>query len=171
MNAMKQIRIEKLTLNFGAGANQDNLKKGMKLLKNLTGIEPIKTISDKRIPSWSVRPGLPVGCKITLRGQKANDLLIRLLKAKENKLLPNHFDDRGNVSFGIHEYIDVPDLTYDTSIGIIGFQVSITLKRPGFRIKERKKLKRKIGRSHLITQKDSIDFFKNTFKISVEEEQ
>ena len=38
MNAMKQIRIEKLTLNFGAGANQDNLKKGMKLLKNLTGI-------------------------------------------------------------------------------------------------------------------------------------
>jgi large subunit ribosomal protein L5 len=169
MNSMKTIRIEKLTLNVGAGTNQDTLKKGMKLLKNLTGIEPVKTISNKRIPAWGVRPGLPVGCKITLRGKENSALLKRLLASKENKLSKNCFDNEGNVSFGIHEYINVPELNYDASIGIIGFQVSITLQRPGFRIKNRRDMKRKVGKDHKITQEDSIAFFKENFNTSVEE--
>ena len=86
MNSMREIRIEKLTLNVGAGTDQEVLKKGMKLLKNLTGIEPVKTVSNKRIPAWGVRPGLPVGCKLTLRGAVIIPLVKRLLVAKENKL-------------------------------------------------------------------------------------
>ena len=139
MNIMKKIRIAKLTLNIGAGNNQDVLKKGMTLLKTLTGVEPVKTTSDKRIPGWGVRPGLPIGCKLTLRGKEATELLKRLLRAKESKLKQSCFDENGNVSFGIHEYIDVPDLNYDTEIGIMGFQACVSLSRPGFRVKYRKR--------------------------------
>lgn len=169
MSVMKQIRIEKLTLNVGAGTDQELLKKGMKLIKNLTGTEPVKTITQKRIPSWGVRPGLPIGCKLTIRNKEQIEKLItRLLKAKENKLGENNFDSYGNVSFGIHEYIDVPELNYDSSIGIIGFQVTITLTRPGYRVKSRKKTQRKIGKTHLIKKEESIAFFKDKFKIMVE---
>ncbi len=146
MNIMKEIKIEKLTLNVGAGTDQELLKKGMKLITNMTGKEPVKTISNKRIPAWGVRPGLPVGCKLTLRGPSVVPLLKRLLAAKENKLPKNCFDSEGNVSFGIHEYINVPELAYDASIGIMGFQVSVTLIRPGFRIKYRRKQTGKIGK-------------------------
>lgn len=166
---MKQIRIEKLTLNIGAGTDQDKLKKGMQLLKNMTGIDPVKTISEKRIPSWGVRPGLPVGCKITLRGKPAQELLVKLLKAKENLLKKNYFDNNGNLSFGIHEYIDVPDLNYDPQIGIMGFQLSVSLSRPGYRVKNRKKLTRKVGKSHQITQEEGIKYFEENFKIKVED--
>ena len=75
MNSMKKIGIEKITFNIGAGTDQEKLKKGIMLLKNITGVEPVKTISEKRIPSWGVRPGLPVGCKVTLRGKKAEELV------------------------------------------------------------------------------------------------
>jgi len=170
MNVMRKIRIEKLTLNMGAGVDQDHLKKGMKLLKNLTGIEPVKTVSDKRIPSWGVRPGLPIGCKLTLRGKKAEEILKRLLVAKENKLKPSCFDENGTVSFGIHEYLDVPNLEYDASIGIIGFQLSITLERPGFRIKRRRSLRRKVGKNHRIKKEDAISYFKEEFKVKLEGE-
>ena len=170
MNPMRQIKVEKVTLNVGAGNDQEVLKKGIKLLKNITGIEPVKTISDKRIPGWGVRPGLPLGCKITLRGPLAEDVLRKILKAKENKLRKSCFDPCGNVSFGIHEYIDVPDLNYDPSIGILGFQICTTLVRPGTRVKYRKNEKRKIGKTHLITQEDSMKFFNERFNVTVEEE-
>jgi len=167
-NIMRNLKIEKLTLNVGAGTNQDMLKKGVKLLTNLTGLEPIKTKSEKRIPSWGVRPGLPIGCKITIRGKKAEDIIKRLVAAKEKKLKKSSFDKNGNVSFGIHEYIDVPDLEYDAAIGIIGFQACITLTRPGYRIKNRRKLKSKIGKGHLVTQEDSIKYFQDNFGVTVE---
>ncbi len=171
MNPMKQIRIEKLTLNVGAGSDQERLKKGMKLLKNITGVEPIKTISDKRIPAWGVRPGLPLGCKITLRGEKSIvPLLKNFLASKENRLPKNCFDKHGNLSFGIHEYINVPDLAYDPSIGIMGFELSVTVTRPGYRTKKRRKLPAPVGKKHQITQKESIDFFKEKFHIIVEED-
>ncbi len=170
MDSMKQIKIEKLTLNVGAGADPDKLKKGMMLLKNMTGIEPVKTISEKRIPSWGVRLGLPVGCKITLRGKKqTQDLIKRLLKAKENMLKESCFDNYGNLSFGLHEYIDIQDLNYDPKIGIMGFQVSITLSRPGYRVKSRKKLNRKVGKKHQITKEEGIKYFKENFELKVEE--
>lgn len=167
---MQNIRIGKLTLNIGAGTDQKMLEKGTKLLKNLTGTDPVKTVSSKRIPSWGVRPGLPLGCKLTLRGKSAEELLKRLLKAKDNKLNKKCFDNNGNVSFGIHEYIDVPDLNYDSDIGIMGFQVCVSLSKPGYRIKYRKKLRRKPGKNHKISQEDGAKFFKEKFNVTMEEE-
>ncbi|MFT4343176.1 MAG: 50S ribosomal protein L5 [Candidatus Woesearchaeota archaeon] len=169
MTSMKSIKIAKMTFNVGAGKDQNVLEKGMLLLKMITGIEPIKTVSDKRIPSWGVRPGLPVGTKITIRdADKIKDLVTRLLKAKEGKLRKSCFDLAGNVSFGIHEYIDIPGVDYDPKIGIMGFQVSLTLTRPGFSI-AKKLTKRKVGKNHLISQDDAIAFMKETFGIEVTE--
>ncbi len=164
---MQQIRIEKVTFNVGAGTDQKVLDKGIKLLKNLTGVEPVKTVTSKRIPTWGLRPGLPIGCKITIRGKKAVDILKRCMVAKENKLSKTCFDNHGNVSFGIHEYINIPDLGYDPTIGIMGFQLSATLMRPGYRVKLRRKLTKKLGKSKIISQDDSIKFFEENFKISV----
>jgi large subunit ribosomal protein L5 len=168
---MKEIRIEKLTLNIGAGKEQAVLEKGITLLKNITGLSPVKTITQKRIANWGLRPGLPIGCKITFRREKAKELAKRLLLAKNNVLSKNNFDNNGNVSFGIHEYIDIPDVKYDPKIGIMGLQASLTLQRPGFRIKRRKIMKRHIPRKHGISQEESIKFMKDNFTIMIKEEQ
>lgn len=168
---MKNIRIEKVTLNIGAGKEQAVLEKGMILLKNITGVSPVKTVTQKRIAGWGLRPGLPIGCKITLRKAKAKELLSRLLAAHNNLLSKTNFDGHGNISFGIHEYIDIPNVKYDHKIGILGLQVSLTLNRPGFRIKKRKIMKRKIPRKHRINKEEAIEFMKNNFSISIKEEQ
>ena len=65
------VRIEKITLNVGAGKEQSRLDKGFLLLKELTGVTPVKTVTQKRIPTWGLRPGLPIGAKVTLRGEEA----------------------------------------------------------------------------------------------------
>lgn len=170
-HSMKQIRLVKLTLNIGAGKEQQVLERGLVLLKQITGIDPVKTITQKRIPGWGLRPGLPIGCKITLRGEPAHKIAKRLLVAKNNLLSKNNFDEEGNVSFGIKEYIDIPETKYDPKIGIMGLQASLTLERPGFRVKKRKILKRTIPRKHRISQEESIDFMKKNFNIKIKEEQ
>jgi large subunit ribosomal protein L5 len=169
MNPSRSIRIEKVTLNIGAGKEQAVLEKGIKLISMITGIQPVKTRTNKRIAAWGIRPGLPVGCKLTLRKQKAIEVIKRLLEAKENTLQDSNFDDRGNISFGVPEYIDVPNVKYDPKIGIMGFQASITLTRPGFRVKKRKIRKAKIGKKHLITKQEAIAFMKTKFNLRIGE--
>ena len=62
MNQMKKIGIEKVTLNIGAGKDQTRLEKGLVLLNAITNATPIKTITNKRLQEWGLRPGLPIGC-------------------------------------------------------------------------------------------------------------
>ncbi len=152
MNPMQNIRIEKLTLNIGAGKDPAKLEKGITLIKSITGIEPVKTVTTKRIAEWGLRPGLPIGCKITLRKKPAHELFIRLLKAKDNKIKHNSIDDKGNISFGIHEYIDIPGVAYNPAIGVIGLQACLTLEKPGYRIK-RRKIRQKKYQKHTQSQK------------------
>jgi large subunit ribosomal protein L5 len=156
-NPMKNIRISKLTLNIGVGKNEDMLKKGLKLLQKLSPLAPVKTITSKRIPGWGLRPGLAIGCKVTVR-KNAEELLKRLLVAKENVLSEGNFDDYGNVSFGIPEYIDIEGIEYDPELKIMGLEVAVTLERPGFRIKKRKIKPAAVGKAHLITRDDAIAF-------------
>jgi len=167
MNSMRQISIEKVTLNIGAGKDQAKLEKGMKLIGNITGYTPIKTFTKKRIQEWGLRPGLPIGCKLTLRKEKAMEILKRLLEAKDNVLQISNLDNEGNISFGIKEYIDVPGVKYDPDIGIMGFQVCITLKRKGFRIKHRALRKHIIPKRHRIKKEEAIDFMRNTFNLKI----
>lgn len=167
----KQIKMEKLTLNIGAGKNTALLEKGVKLLKTISSVDPVKTITQKRIPGWGLRPGLPIGCKVTLRKKAAEEVLKKLLVAKNFVLKESQFDDNGNVAFGIHEYIDIPSVKYDPDIGIIGLEVCITLERPGFRIKKRKIQQKKIPNRHKITKQDAIEYMKNAFSVKVGEEE
>lgn len=166
MNEMRNIRVEKITLNVGAGKDPGRLEKGIKLLQNLTEIKPIKTVTKKRIPTWGLRPGLPIGCKLTLRKKKATEILKRLVQAKNNRLKESQVDGEGNLAFGIHEYIDVPGASYDPEIGIMGFEVCVTLERKGFRIKRRRLIRKKIPRTHKISKKEAMEFMKEEFKVS-----
>ena len=170
-NPMKTIRIEKLTLNVGAGKDAKVLEKGTKLLKALTGINPIRTKTTKRLQAWGLRPGLPVGCKITIRDpDKIKELLPRLLDAKDKTLRTKMFDDLGNISFGIPECIDITDYKYEPEIGIMGLQVSVTLLRPGYRVVRRRLHSSKMKNTHHIKRVDAIDFMKKNYDIKILEE-
>ena len=157
-------------MNIGAGKDANKLEKGMKLLKLLTGIEPIKTFTTKRIPGWSLRPGLPIGCKITLRGEKAREILKQLLEANDFLLKDKQFDNNGNVAFGIKEYIDIPNIKYDPEISIMGFEICVTLERPGYRVKKRRNLKSKIGKMHKVNKEEAISFMQENFNIKLNQE-
>ena len=167
MNTMKQIRVVKVTLNIGIGQAGDNLDKAIKLLNKISNKKPIQTKTQKRIPTWGLRPGLPIGGKVTLRNKEAEKILKRLLSAVENRLNPRSFDNEGNFSFGIKEYLDIPEVEYDPSIGIIGLEVSVTLERPGFRIKRRKVKTKKIPIRNKITKEEAIKFIQEKFKVKI----
>ena len=169
MNAMKQISVEKVTLNIGAGKDQARLEKGIKLINSIAGHNPVRTFAKKRIQEWGLRPGLPIGCKLTLRKKEALELLKRLFEAKDNTLQVSNLDNEGNISFGINEYIDIPGVKYDPDIGIMGLQVCITLKRSGFRVKSRALKRHAIPRKHRVKREDAIDFMKNMFNLKVGE--
>lgn len=169
MNEMTKIRIEKITLNIGVGEAGDKLNKATKLLEGITGVKSVQTKTMKRIPSWGLRPNLPIGTKVTLRGKKAEEILSRLFKAVDNKISPRKFDANGNFSFGVKEYLDIPGVEYDPNIGVIGLEVAVTLEKPGYRIKKRKLNQSKIGRKHLITKEEAKDFIKNKFSVIIAE--
>ena len=167
MNKMKEIKVAKVTLNIGAGKDQNLLKKGVKLLGAISNAKPIETITNKRIPGWGIRPGLPIGCKVTLRKKKALELLQNLLKAKESRLNNKQFDENGNIAFGIAEYIDIPGVKYDPDIGVLGLEICVTLERAGYRIKRRKICKKKVHKNHKIKKDEAIEFMENKFGVKV----
>jgi len=166
---MREIKIEKVTLNMGTGEPGEKLDKAVKLLKSISGENPVKTVTQKRIPTWKIRPGLNIGTKVTLRKEKAQKMLKRLLQAKNNQLKESNFDENGNFAFGIKEYLDIPEAKYDAEIGIIGLEVAVTLQRPGFRIKRRMVKPKKIPKKHRITKQEAIEFMKKNYGIEVEQ--
>lgn len=166
-NPMREIKIEKVTLNIGAGQPGDKLDKAMKLLKGISDMKPIQTKTMKRIPTWGLRPNLAIGCKVTVRGKKSEELLSKLLKAVDNNLDQAKFDSSGNFSFGIKEYIDIPEVNYDPDIGIIGLEIAVTLERAGYRIKKRKINKSSIAAKHRVNREDAMQFMENKFKVNI----
>ncbi|MBI2662510.1 50S ribosomal protein L5 [Candidatus Woesearchaeota archaeon] len=164
-NPMREIKIAKVTLNVGAGKSEDLMKRGLKLLGILAlGCTPVKTTTKRRIPGWGLRPGLAIGCKVTVR-KDAEKLLKRLLAAKENKLKVSNFDNSGNLSFGIPEYIDIEGVKYDPELKIMGLEVAVTLERFGYRVKKRRIKQTSIGKKQQITKQEAMAFIK---KLGVE---
>jgi large subunit ribosomal protein L5 len=166
-NPMNEVRVEKVTINVGCGRDIALLEKAYKLLEKLTGQKPIKTLSKKRIPTWNLRPGVPIGVKVTIRRKKrAEELLKNLLVGIDNKLKVKSFDDNGNFSFGIPEYISVPNLEYDHDLGLFGFEVCVTLEKKGFRVK-RRRLKSFNPVKRKISKDVSINFVKNKYGVQI----
>ncbi|MFH0752178.1 MAG: 50S ribosomal protein L5 [archaeon] len=170
MTNMKDIKVEKVTLNIGTGKPGPELEKALKLLNKITGKKPCETKTKKRIPTWGVRPGLVIGCKVTVRGKEAEALLERLFLATDHKLDPRKLDSTGNLSFGIKEYLDIPGTEYDISIGIIGLDAAVTLTRAGYSIKRRKLKSKSIGKKHRITKEEARAFLEEKFKVKFGEQ-
>ncbi len=167
MNPMREIRIEKVTLNMGVGGSGDKLANAERVLGNITGRKPTRTHTKQTIREWGVKQGEPIGCKVTLRGEDAVKTLKRLFDAVERRLYKGCFDDRGNFAFGVKEHIDIPGVSYDPEIGVLGMDVCVTLCRPGYRIRCRKRLARPIPKSHRITKEEAINFVVEKFKVQV----
>ncbi len=167
-NPMRDVVVDKVTLNIGVGKAGAELENAKTLLERLSGGKAIETKAKVRNPVFHIKKGDPIGAKTTLRGPTAIEFVKKALHTKENRLFSRCFDKRGNFSFGVAEYIEFPGAKYDPQIGIIGFDVCITLKRRGgWRIKERRRASAKIGGSHLLGKEDGIEFAKKTFGVQI----
>jgi len=166
MNPMRRIEIDKVTLNVGCGGDLEKIERAKKLLEMITGKTPTITKS-KRRSTFGIAKGKPVGAMVTLRGKEAEEFLRRALHAVENKLKSSQFDAEGNFSFGIKEYIHIQGVKYSHQVGMLGLDVCVTLKRPGFRIKYRKIQKRKIPKKHRINKKEAMEWVKNKFGVEI----
>ena len=166
-NLMKKISLAKVVLNMGVGKSGEPIEIGKKTLVQITGKKPNARKAKKAHRDWGVRKGEPIGIAVTVRGNDATELLKRLLAAKDNQIKERVFDNEGNFSFGITEYIDIPEIKYDPNIGIIGLEVSVSLARPGFNIKLRSRRKAKVGKNHRITKNDAIKFLTEEFEVKI----
>ncbi len=160
MNAMREVLIDKVVINIGIGESGERQKKALKLLEEITGKTPTSTYAKKTIRNFGIRKGEAIGAKVTLRGEDAFEFLKKALTVNENKLSFRQIGD-GYFSFGIHEHIDLPGVDYDPDMGIFGMDVSVSLKRRGYRVARRKIAKSKIGRNHRVTKEDTVEFLKS----------
>ena len=165
---MREIFVGKVVVNMGVGESGEELEKARKILEQITNAKAVKTRAKVKQPKWNIRPGLEIGVKTTLRGKKAIEFLKNALLAKDNTLSKKNIDERGNFGFGVREHIELPKTKYDPKLGIKGFDVLVSLERPGYRVKRRKHCKKKIGRKHVISRKEAIEFVKEKFGVSVE---
>lgn len=167
VNAMRELRLEKVTVNVCVGNDKQGMVKAEKLLKKLTNKTPVKNTAKKRLATWQIRPGLPIGYKVTLRREDAKNFLKWILDSKGKKFNSKSIDKNGNFSIGFHEYLDLSGMKYDADIGIMGFELMATFTRPGFRIKSRRLVSSKVPLRHRVTSEEVVDFMKENFGVEV----
>ena len=131
---MEVPRIQKITVNIGVGkATQDRkiLDNAFGDLTKITGQKPVLTKAKKSIANFKVRAGYPIGCMVTLRGQRMYEFLDRLVsiaipRIRDFRGVSNRsFDGRGNYSLGIKEQIIFPEIEYDKIDALRGMNVAI----------------------------------------------
>ena len=160
-------RIEKVTINIGVGEAGERLNKAESVLKSLTAHKPIVTLSKTTSKDWAIRKDMPIGCKVTLRGNVANEFLKEALTTRENKIADYSFDNEGNVSFGIPDHTVFKNQKYDPNIGIFGMDISVTIERPGYRVKRRRIAKRVIPHKHRVTKDETMRYISEKFNVEV----
>ena len=133
-NIMAVPELTKVVINMGVGEAANDKKHLESALENLTvisGQKPIITKARQSVASFKIREGWPLGCKVTLRGNKMYDFIERLIKIAIPRerdfrgLNPKSFDQQGNYSFGIKEQIIFPEINYDNIDNIRGMDVCI----------------------------------------------
>ena len=169
MADMREIRVEKVVVNVGVGEAGEKLVKAQKVLELVTKQKSVQTLSHQAVRDWGVRRNMPIGTRVTLRGEGAESFLKSALDIRNNRLPGYSFDARGNVSFGIQDYTDFPGMKYDPEIGVFGMDVSVSLQRPGWRVARRAIQARRIPRSHRVSRSEGIEFMKVHFKVEVVE--
>lgn len=132
---MQVPKIEKITLNMGVGEALNDKK----LLENaaadmatITGQKPLITKARKSVAGFKIREGYPIGCKVTLRGERMWEFLERLISIALPRVRDfrgvsaKSFDGRGNYSMGVREQIIFPEIDYDKVDRIRGLDITIT---------------------------------------------
>lgn len=133
-NVMEVPKLEKITINMGIGDAKDNpktLESAVEELTAITGQRPVVTRARKSVANFKIREGMPVGCKVTLRGQRMYDFLDKLM----NVALPRvrdfrgvsdkSFDGRGNYALGIKEQLIFPEIDYDKIDRVRGMDIIV----------------------------------------------
>jgi len=153
--------LEKVTLNVGVGSGGNvKIDNAKKLLERITGVKPVATKAKKRNPSFNIRKGDLIGVKVTLRKEKALSVLKKCLEAVNFKLPLSCFDSQGNFSFGVHEYIELKGVKYDPEIGMMGFDVCVTLSKPGKRVALRRIKPARIPLKQRVSKSEAVEFVK-----------
>ncbi|MCX7822681.1 MAG: 50S ribosomal protein L5 [Syntrophobacterales bacterium] len=132
---MQVPKIEKIVLNMGLGEAIQNAKildTASEDLKLISGQKPVITRARKSIAAFKLRKGMPIGCMVTLRGDRMYDFLEKLIHVALPRIRdfrgvsPKSFDGRGNYTIGIREHIIFPEIDYDKVDKIKGLNVTIT---------------------------------------------
>ncbi|MEE4246647.1 MAG: 50S ribosomal protein L5 [Kangiellaceae bacterium] len=134
-SVMQVPRITKITLNMGLGEAVGDKKVIEHALSDMTAIsgqKPVVTRARKSVAGFKIREGYPIGCKVTLRGEKMWEFFERLISITIPRirdfrgLNPKSFDGRGNYSLGIKEQIVFPEIDYDKVDKVRGLDITIT---------------------------------------------
>jgi large subunit ribosomal protein L5 len=134
-NPMRLPRITKITINMGLGealGDKKVLEHAMRDLEQIAGQKPVSTKARKSIAGFKVREGWPIGCKVTLRGERMYEFLQRLIDIAIPRIRdfrgvsPKQFDGRGNFAMGVTEQIIFPEIEYDKIDALRGLDIAIT---------------------------------------------
>lgn len=132
-NPMEVPDVEKVVVNMGISEHEDPsiIDGALENLMNITGQRPVVTRARKSISDFDIRRGIPVGCKVTLRGKRAYEFLNKLYNVALPSirdfrgLSPDSFDGRGNYSLGMDEQLVFPEITFDDVRQVQGMDITI----------------------------------------------
>lgn len=131
-NVMQIPKLDKIVINMGVGEAKENAKvldTAIKDLETITGQKAVVTRAKKSVANFKLREGMPIGCKVTLRGEKMYEFLDRLVNLALPRVRdfrgvnPNAFDGRGNYALGIKEQLIFPEIEYDKVDKVRGMDV------------------------------------------------
>ena len=131
-NIMQVPKLDKIVVNMGVGEAKENaklLEAAVKDMETITGQKAILTKAKNSVANFKIREGMPIGCKVTLRGEKMYEFLDRLVNLALPRVRdfrgvnPNSFDGRGNYALGIKEQIIFPEIEYDKVDKVRGMDI------------------------------------------------
>jgi large subunit ribosomal protein L5 len=167
VNPMRELYVDKVVVHMGVGEAGEKLVKAENIMTEITGQSPIRAFAKRTQPAFGIRKGQPIGCRVTLRGDRAQTFVQTALEIVENTISATQFDATGNFSFGIEEHTDFPGQSYDPMIGIYGMDISVVLERKGIRIARRALQEKKLPTKQRVTKDDAVAYVKEAFNVEV----
>ena len=131
-NTMEIPKLDKIVINMGAGDSKDNakaLEKAIEELEKIAGQKPVTTRARKSVANFKLREGMPIGAKVTLRGDKMFYFMDKLVSVSLPRVRdfrgvnPNSFDGRGNYALGVKEQLIFPEIVYDQVDKVRGMDI------------------------------------------------